>query len=1287
MKLLSWNCRGVGGPRAVRSLRDVVRTHRPSILGLIETKEDGDWELLKHSLGFKDCWVVSSQGRSGGLALMWTEEVDVQFCSKSRCHIDVEVIGDCNFFLTLFYGSPKVQERVGSWDLLRKLKRDSSRPWMVMGDFNEVLYSWEMRSTRDRQQWQMRNFRHCLEDCGLTDVGFKGVTFTYTNRRKGDQEVRARLDRVVANYEWRMAYPQAVVKHGFANASDHCPLIIYLEDQRLVQRRKVKRFKPMWVRHQGFTGVVRKAWTSQSNDITLSEKLEQCMNKLNQWSSSTFGRVKDRVRELKENIQSIKEGPRTEEMVKKEAVLSEELDEWLLREELWWRQRSRAEWLRHGDRNTAYFHAKASQRRKRNHISQLRNSTGEFCETESEIASIITTYFTDIFRSQVMQLDSRWDRHFEGIPRLVTDEMNSMLTAPFTEGEIKRALFQIHPTKAPGLDGFPALFYHSNWSVVGHDVVKEVLSWLNGDRPNPKLNETLIVLVPKVKTVERVEELRPISLCNVVMKIITKALANRLKEVLPAIISQSQSAFIRGRLITDNILIAHEISHCIMKKSNHKTGFISLKLDMSKAYDRIEWKFLEKMMLVLGFAESWVRKIRTCVETVSYRVRINDHISEVIKPSRGLRQGDPISPYLFLLCAEWLTHTLNKYQELGLIEGVKICKNAPIVTHLMFADDCMLFLKARAESVAWIRDILKNYEEVSGQKINYMKSEGVCSKGVADAFKDKVKDRLQVSLVDSHSVYLGLPLIFSNKKVEMFRMIEERALKKVSDWKHKLLSSAGREVLIKSVLQAIPMYAMSCFRIPHTLCLKLARSVLNFWWNGAKGRGIHWLKAEELYKDRDQGGIGFKKMELMNLAFLAKQGWRIGTEPDLLVSKLFKARYFPNTDFLNAVKGSSPSFAWRGIHDALDIIRHGAEWDTRRNKCYWKYESSGNLSVRSAYMVATELNKSRLPSHGEQSDSRGTKNFWKMFWKLKVPSKWKIFGWRLYHDALPTMHNLLRRGCQVQNYCTHCGVAGELSLHLFRDCWWMRSLLQDLNLPREVWNNQCGDSGYWLWMCAKVCSGEEFISLLCGLWLGWKNRNEIVHGKSGSYMEYLKTKLSWLVKEVKGGGKVGSKWPEHMVNEFDGHIVFCDGSFDPESRVAGVGTIIKGNGLVVGVRAQRINHGYSVLETELKAMELGMKSAQELKLDKVLFVTDCSEVVWALNLGSWRLGVDSTVIKDCIKRLEEHPGWSVEGISRENNEIADKLARKARAEGWVWSDLNAVPRELLAVLSSSSAPD
>ncbi|KAL9687816.1 hypothetical protein QQ045_032223 [Rhodiola kirilowii] len=299
--------------------------------------------------------------------------------------------------------------------------------------------------------------------------------------------------------------------------------------------------------------------------------------------------------------------------------------------------------------------------------------------------------------------------------------MNAMLTAPFSEVEIKRALFQMHPTKAPGLDGFPALFYQSNWDTVGRDIINESLKCLNEGILDVAINETLIVLVPKVKKVERVEDLRPISLCNVTMKIITKAIANRLKTVLPNIISQNQSAFIQGRLITDNILVAHEISHFIQGRSKQKSGYLSLKLDLSKAYDRVEWRFIEKMMLKMGFAEDWIKKVVLCISTVSYRIRINESISEIIRPERGLRQGDPISPYLFLLCAEWLTYAINDSQRLGLVEGIKINREAPVVSHLMFADDCLIFCKASKEAVMHIKNILMNYETIAGQKVNFNK--------------------------------------------------------------------------------------------------------------------------------------------------------------------------------------------------------------------------------------------------------------------------------------------------------------------------------------------------------------------------------------------------------------------------------------------------------------------------------------------------------------------------------------------------------------------------------------
>ncbi|KAL9659136.1 hypothetical protein QQ045_018647 [Rhodiola kirilowii] len=178
---------------------DVNRSHRPFVLGLIETKKIGDWGFLRSKLGFKGCISVDSRGRAGGLALLLTDKVEIDLVSLSKSHIDVVVKGDLEFGLTLFYGKPKVHERTESWDLLRRLKKEAGRPWAVMGDFHEITFSWEMEGVRDRQVCQMKHFRDCLEECDLTDLGFRGTPFTFLNRRKDDQEVRARLDRVVAN--------------------------------------------------------------------------------------------------------------------------------------------------------------------------------------------------------------------------------------------------------------------------------------------------------------------------------------------------------------------------------------------------------------------------------------------------------------------------------------------------------------------------------------------------------------------------------------------------------------------------------------------------------------------------------------------------------------------------------------------------------------------------------------------------------------------------------------------------------------------------------------------------------------------------------------------------------------------------------------------------------------------------------------------------------------------------------------------------------------------------------
>lgn len=207
------------------------------------------------------------------------------------------------------------------------------------------------------------------------------------------------------------------------------------------------------------------------------------------------------------------------------------------------------------------------------------------------------------------------------------------------------------------------------------------LRFLNDGILDEGLNKTRIFLIPKQKNANKLKDFRPIGLVNISMKLISKAIAIRLKEILPQIISSSQNAFFKGRLISDNIFLVYEICHFIKGRKYQKLGAISLKLDMSKAFDRVEWRFLKQMLLKLGFRYGWVKKVLTCVRSVRYRVKLNDGESRIITPERGLRQGDPPSPYLFIICKEWLSASLVQAEWDKLVEGIKICRRAPTIFH------------------------------------------------------------------------------------------------------------------------------------------------------------------------------------------------------------------------------------------------------------------------------------------------------------------------------------------------------------------------------------------------------------------------------------------------------------------------------------------------------------------------------------------------------------------------------------------------------------------------------
>ncbi|KAA3465095.1 reverse transcriptase [Gossypium australe] len=276
----------------------------------------------------------------------------------------------------------------------------------------------------------------------------------------------------------------------------------------------------------------------------------------------------------------------------------------------------------------------------------------------------------------------------QGIETKISPNINASLLSTFTEEEMFSALKEMGPIKALGPDGFPAMFFQKYWHIVGKDVTSFCLGILNNGQNFGHLNSTNIVLIPKIQNP-------------------AKVIANRLQGVMELCIDESQSAFIPGRLISDNTLVAYEVLHTLRRKRMGNKGFMAVKLDMSKAYDRVEWAFIRAVMLKLGFDIKWVELILKCISTASFAVNVNEIRGESFQATRGLRQGDSLSPFLFLFCSEGLPALLKMDQKEGSLKGVKASRSGLAITHLLFADDCVLFGEVTRQGARLFKGILK----------------------------------------------------------------------------------------------------------------------------------------------------------------------------------------------------------------------------------------------------------------------------------------------------------------------------------------------------------------------------------------------------------------------------------------------------------------------------------------------------------------------------------------------------------------------------------------------------
>ena len=316
----------------------------------------------------------------------------------------------------------------------------------------------------------------------------------------------------------------------------------------------------------------------------------------------------------------------------------------------------------------------------------------------------------------------------------------------------------------------------------------------------------------------------------------------------------------------------------------------------------------------MGFSSNWIKWITQCVNTVSYSVLINASPTKPFKPLRGLRQGDPLSPYLFLLCANVLSCALLKQESSHYLKGLKIGRTNQYLSHLLFVDDSFLFFKNEKTSPITIQNTLAWYCRISGQSINLEKSELFCTPNMTQQDKASLANLLSVKLVSNPGKYLGLDFKLRGNIIVDFQDLITKVFTKLQGWKAKLLSQASRMTLINSVLHSIPIYTFSVFKAPYTICKKLDSIVNAFWWGHEPGqKKLYMVNWDTISKPKREGGIGVKKFGLMNKALLANQYWRLCSKPNLLLTKTLKAKYSPQVDLhLHKPKNHS-SWIWKSI--------------------------------------------------------------------------------------------------------------------------------------------------------------------------------------------------------------------------------------------------------------------------------------------------------------------------------------------------------------------------------------